>query len=113
MKKYVSSVISYRGTMSKELKNYIEQLLENIADEINVKQVILKHEYATSIYSFDTVHSKSDGLDDEWMLYTLIFTGNIVEDMKKIREFVNSGLKERAEARIKVRQPLQSITISI
>lgn len=95
-----------------ELKNYIEQLLESVADECNVKEVILKHPFATTIYSFDTVSSESIGLDDEWMLWSLIFTGNIREDMQKVRDIVKEGLKQRHNAKIKVRQPLQSITVT-
>lgn len=96
-----------------DLKNYLEQLLEQVADEVNVKQVILDHPSATSVYQFDTMQSKSIGLDDEWTLYSLVFTGKEIEDMKKVKEWVKMGLKQRADAKIKVRQPLQSFTVKI
>lgn len=99
--------------MKEHLKNYIEQLLENVADECNVKHIILEHKFARSTYSYDTMYNKSIGLDEEWPLFSLIFSGNISEDMKKVMDLVSEGLKQRAVAKIKVRQPLNDLTISI
>lgn len=95
------------------LKKYIGDLLELIAEEVNIKEIRLEHEYATSVYRFDTVKGESTGLDDEWPLYALIFSGDIHDDMNTVKEFCRIGLKQRSEAKIKVRQPLQSITLKV
>lgn len=47
------------------------------------------------------------------MMGALIFTGDVIKDMAKVRECVKEGLKQRSEAKIKVRQPLQSVTIQV
>lgn len=96
-----------------KLKDYIEQLLENIADECNVKEVILKHQSVTSMYSFDTLKGKSIGLDGRWPLWSIFFSGDIRKDMEKVWEIINSCLRQRNIAKIKVRQPLKSITVTI
>lgn len=95
------------------LKKYIEDLLELIAEEVNIKEIRLVHDYATAVYRFDTVHGESAGLDDEWPLFSMIFSGDISDDMKRVREYCQEGLRQRSEAKIKVRQPLQSITLKI
>lgn len=99
-----------------KFKEYFEQMLEIMASECNVKQIVYNYEspagWQQSIYSYDTIQGKSIGIDKEWPIFVFMFTGNVQEDMKKVREIVKSGLKQRMDSKIKVRQPLQSITIS-
>ena len=78
------------------LKDYCEQLIEQIRDEVNVKEVIFQ---------------VGNQAGTDWRLATLWFTGDILHDMDMVRESVKEGLKQRADAKIKVRQPLQSITM--
>lgn len=101
-----------------ELKNYIEGLLENVADELHVKEVrLLVPASDTSakeiVYGFDTIKKQGIGIKKGWPYWSLVFSGDILEDMEIVRGCVAEGLKQRAEAGIKVRQPLQSITITV
>jgi len=76
-----------------------------------VEEVRLVVEGHLIIYGFDTIRQKGVGIKKGWPYWSLIFTENIIEDMQKVRGYVNEGLKQRADAKIKVRQPLQSLTI--
>lgn len=78
------------------IKSYCQQLIDTIKDEVNVKQVIFR---------------VGDVEGEDWRLASLWFTGDILKDMQLVREIVSVGLKQRAEAKIKVRQPLQSIIL--
>lgn len=98
------------------MKDYIEQLLKQIADELNIHEVILEADGVYAIYHYDMFVPNGKKpfkgfKDDGWQLASLWFTGDVLEDMKVIREAVKQGLKQRAETKIKVRQPLQSITL--
>lgn len=77
-------------------KDYCQQLIDIIKNECNVKQVIFR---------VDDVES------EDWQYATLWFTGDILNDMEVVRGIVKDGLKQRAEAKIKLRQPLQSIRL--
>lgn len=97
-------------------QTYIENMLLNVADELNVKEVVIESEeakvYAT--YYYDTLSGTSIGFKgDEWQMATLIFTGDVVKDMEFVRDTVNVGLRQRADSKIKVRQPLQRITLFV
>jgi hypothetical protein len=96
-----------------DVQDYMEQLLENVADEVNVKEVIAKRGDDKSVYSFDTVHRKSIGLDDNWALYSFLFSGDLHDDMNIIRKLCTTGLDQRSKEKIKVRQPLNSLTIDV
>ena len=97
--------------VNKKLQTYIEQLLEQIADEVNVKQVVLERDDVYAIYKFDTLKRK--GSMEDWVFASLLFDGDIIRDMEKVREIIAVGLKQRAEHKIKVRQPLLKITIKV
>lgn len=95
-------------------KHYIEQMLLNIADELNVKEVVIedKHTGIYGTYKYDTITGNSLGFDgDEWLMGAKLFNGNIIDDMSKVREIVSDGLKQRSDNNVKVRQPLQSVTV--
>lgn len=98
--------------MSHQFKQYAEDLLENIADELNVKEVHINTKYGTAVYKYDTMKQKGIGIDD-YALASEIFTGDILKDMSFVRQTVTGGLQQRSEAKIKVRQPLQKVTIHI
>lgn len=98
--------------MEDKLKNYIMGLLELITAELNIKQVIIKSGELVSIFDYDTLKNKTIGIDENWKLYSMIFSGNILEDMEIVRQKCKEGHTERQKAGINVRQPLQSITLS-
>lgn len=97
------------------LKNYISNLLLQIADELNVKEVILYSNDVSSTYRFNTMSGDEIGFEheNEWMLWSLFFTGEIIDDMAKVREVVKEGLKQRQESNIKVRQPLSKVELVV
>lgn len=101
------------NSIVEECKNYVEGLLALICEEVNIKQVIVEKNGVQSIFSYDTINEKPLGFDDNFPIFSLIFTGNIREDMQTIRSICSDGLKQRSDGKIKVRQPLQSITIYI
>lgn len=96
-----------------EIRNYIEDLLCIVASECNVKQIIGTVGGIETVFNFDTLHNKKIGIDEQYNLFSLIFSGNVIEDMKTVEELCSSGLKQRNRAKIKVRQPLQSITVCL
>jgi len=97
-----------------DIKKYAEEMLLNVADELNVKEVILKKDGVYATYRYDTLTGKSIGFSNgEEAMVALLFTGNVIEDMRRVRQIIKDGLNERAQAKIKVRQPLQSITINV
>lgn len=93
------------------VNDYCKQLLEQIACELNVKEVRLKVAEHTFTFHYDTIKRTVPDQNLGWA--SLIFSGDVLEDMKTVREVVAKGLKQRSDAGIKVRQPLQSITIEL
>jgi NADPH-dependent 7-cyano-7-deazaguanine reductase QueF-like protein len=100
------------GYETLKFKHYAESLLENIADELNVKEIHINTKYGVGVYKYDTIKQKGVGIDD-YALASEIFTGDILKDMDYVRQAVTNGLKQRSEAKIKVRQPLQSIAVGV
>jgi len=84
-------------------QSYSEQMFTNITEELNIKQVILEKNGLLA----------TDYCDNEEAMCSLLFTGNILKDMDTVRSIVKSGLSQRAEAKIKIRQPLQSTTVNL
>jgi len=96
-----------------KIKEYIEDLLEIVASECNVKEVIGIFQEEKSVFLFDTIRGKKIGIDDNYQFFSLIFSGNISEDMQTVRKMCSYGLEQRNNAKIKVRYPLQNIKIYI
>ncbi len=95
-------------------QNYVEDMLLNVADELNVKEIIIEKRDVYANYRYDTTTGNGIGFDnDEWMMASLLFTGDVMRDMETVRDLVRRGPSERSAASIKVRQPLQSITIKL
>jgi hypothetical protein len=95
-------------------KDYCEQLLLNVADELNVKRVEIEKDNVFATYHYDTLTGQGKGFEgNEWTMAALLFSGNILDDMQKVRDIVANGLRQRSEARIKVRQPLSRVTIKL
>lgn len=107
--------------------NYSDQLFLNVADELNVKEVRLvfsTEPLIEAVYHYDTIKGESHGFTVELdgkekeapstliIILTKYFMGNILADMQKVRDLVSIGLNQRAKAGVKVRQPLQSLTLS-
>lgn len=91
---------------------YCEQLLEIVAAELNIKEVRVQLNGETVSYHFDTInHCSVPDQDIGWA--SLIFTGDVTSDMKRVREFISEGLNQRSKAGIRVRQPLQTVTINL
>ncbi len=101
----------YRGAVAKSNK-YAISLLEHVADELNIKEVRFKTQGGLLTYKYDTVKQEGVGFDRP-ELTSLIFTGEVLKDMESVRHWVKEGLSQRAIAKIKVRQPLASMTIAL
>jgi hypothetical protein len=95
------------------LKNYIEKLLFEIADELNVKKVILNWKDRSSTYSFSTTDRNIGSLDENWEIWSLFYSGDIISDMRKTRDYISKGRNQRSNKGMNVRQPLNSVTILI
>ena len=96
------------------IKNYLEQMLLNIADELNVKEVILEKDNVYATYLYDTISGESIGFKSgEEIMASLLFSGDVLSDMEIVRDIVSNGLNLRAQTKVKVRQPLRSITIKL
>lgn len=95
-----------------KVETYISQMLELVAAELNVKQVILKNGKHSCVYNYDTLHGKTISLEN-METGAPYFTGDVITDMQKVRDLCSMGLKQRSSAGIPVRQPLQSITVNI
>jgi hypothetical protein len=106
---------------------YCGQLLENLADELNIQQVrfsLNSTPPAYVIYKFDTLKGRGVGFSVEvdnktveapntiLIVLTGFFKGNTLEDMAVVRSIISEGLRQRAVAGIKLRQPLSAITIN-
>lgn len=108
--------------------DYADQMLLNIADEVNIQEVRLK--VATEpvievVYHYDTIKGISQGFtvelnskpkdspDTLMVVLTTFFSGDVVRDMEKVRRATTTGLRQRSNAKIKVRQPLRSMTIMV
>lgn len=96
---------------AKDLQNYICELLEQVACELNVKEVRFQLSGEEFVYHYDTLQNKTIEFDG-WQAASVLFRGDILDDMKTVRNFIKKGLLQRSEANIKVRQPLQSITLT-
>lgn len=97
--------------MEVKLKNYILGLLELITAELNVKQVIIKSGDLVSVFDYNTLENKVIGIDENWKLYSRIFSGNILKDMEVVRQKCKEGHTQRQKVGINVRQPLQRIVL--
>lgn len=95
----------------KEFSEYASGLLEHVADELNIKEIRFDTQYGPVVYHYDIIRQKGVGFDKP-ELSSQVLTGNLMEDMDTVRRWVNIGLSQRSKAGIKVRQPLQSMTIS-
>jgi hypothetical protein len=95
-----------------DTQKYICQLLEQIAGELNVKEIILERDDVYGVYHYDTLQNKTVSFDD-YLIASLLFTGNILQDMETVREITSQGLKQRQKANIPVRQPLQRFTLQV
>jgi hypothetical protein len=97
------------------VKDYCAQLLKQVTEELNIHRVILRVEDITTEYWNHTFVPNGEkpkiGFKGDWRLASMFFTGDVLKDMAEVREIVKVGLKQRADAKIKVRQPLDSITI--
>ena len=103
--------------VKKSLINYTTNMLTNITDELNIKHVYIKDMMNGDTYDFayDTITGEAKGFtsDEEAIKASAcLFSGNIMDDMQFVRDVVSKGLSLRSEAGVKVRQPLNSITVS-
>ena len=102
-------------TPEEKFKYYCDQLLQNVADELNVKEVrlnIASKPKIDVVLKWDTLELKSNGFEvqvdgkvkeaPDTLNIALVnmFTGNILEDMEKVRDIVNKGLNQRSEGKI-------------
>lgn len=108
--------------------NYADMMLLNIADELNVKEIRLKiadKPEISVVYRYDTINGESEGYTVEvdkkareapktkLIGLTAFLTGDVRRDMQKVRAIVSEGLRQRGKAGVKVRQPLQAVTIIV
>lgn len=97
------------------LENYVNEMLSHIADELNIKEIIIKHGDLRYVYEWDTIKGRIIGFENSGKAIIagmLLFSGSVLDDMEYVRQVIKDGLRQRSEAGIKVRQPLQSVTIS-